>query len=148
MLTLLGSREKVKQLEEMVAAKLGFIRTLRATGQIYPRSLDYSLISKLSVLSAAPVNFSNTMRLMAREGLVNEGFQEGQVGSTAMPHKINSRSSERIKAFGYLLAMHTDGASRISGDTNGKKEMFLIQPYEEKLYLILFMLWMVYVKPH
>ncbi len=48
--------------------------------------------------------------------LVTEGFKEGQVGSSAMPHKMNTRSSERICGFSNLLKMYADGASRISGD--------------------------------
>ena len=56
------------------------------------------------------------MRLMSGYELVTEGFDEGQTGSTAMPHKMNTRSCERICAFSELLKMYADGASRISGD--------------------------------
>ena len=115
MLTLLGSQEKVARLEEIVARELGFSRTLSAPGQVYARSLDSALISKLALLSAAPQNYSNTMRLMARGELVTEGFKEGQVGSSAMPHKINARSAERIWSLSELLKTYADGASRISG---------------------------------
>jgi adenylosuccinate lyase len=53
---------------------------------------------------------------MAGYDLVTEGFAEGQVGSSVMPHKMNTRSSERICAFAELLKMYTDGASRLAGD--------------------------------
>ncbi|QQG38810.1 MAG: adenylosuccinate lyase [Candidatus Woesearchaeota archaeon] len=115
MLTLLGSQEKVDTLERRVAELLGFTKVLDATGQIYPRSLDYSLVSKLALISSACSNFAIGMRLMAGGELVTEGFQEGQVGSTAMPHKMNTRSSERIWSFAELLKMYADGASRLSG---------------------------------
>ena len=115
MLTLLGSQEKVKLLEETVAKKLGFKRMLRSTGQVYPRSLDYALLSQLALLSSACGSFAVTMRLMAGYDLVTEGFREGQVGSTAMPHKMNTRSSERIVGFAELLKTYADGGSRISG---------------------------------
>ena len=115
MLTLLGSREKVEELERIVAHHLGFSNVLHSTGQTYPRSLDYKLVSHLALLSSACENFGLTMRLMAGYDLVTEGFKEGQVGSSAMPHKMNTRSSERICGLAELLKMYADGASRISG---------------------------------
>ncbi|MBU0531967.1 adenylosuccinate lyase [Candidatus Micrarchaeota archaeon] len=116
MLTLLGSGKKVDELERKVAKQLGFTKILDSTGQIYPRSLDYSVLSKLSLLGSACENFAKGIRLMAGYELVTEGFNKGQVGSSAMPHKMNTRSSERICAFAELLKMYADGASRISGD--------------------------------
>ncbi|MBI4159217.1 adenylosuccinate lyase [Candidatus Woesearchaeota archaeon] len=116
MLTLLGSMEKVETLEQRVAHHLGFSITLDSPGQIYPRSLDFSLLSKLASLGAPCGNFAISMRLMSGYELVTEGFKEGQVGSSAMPHKMNTRSSERMCGFSTLLKMYSDGASRISGD--------------------------------
>jgi adenylosuccinate lyase len=116
MLTLLGSERKVKGLEQKVARQLGFTKMLDSTGQVYPRSLDYSLLSRLAALSSACSNFAMGMRLMAGYELVTEGFMKGQVGSSAMPHKMNTRSSERICGFGELAKMYADGASRLSGD--------------------------------
>lgn len=115
MIKLLGSQEKALRLEELVAEKLGFNKVLNSPGQVYPRSLDLTLNNNLAQLSAAPSNFAYTMRLMAGFGLVNEGFEEGQTGSSAMPFKMNTRTCERINAFADLLAMYADGASRISG---------------------------------
>ncbi|MBS3144125.1 adenylosuccinate lyase [Candidatus Woesearchaeota archaeon] len=115
MLTLLGSKEKVQKLEQRVAEQLGFTTVLDAPGQVYPRSLDYALVSHLAALGSAPQNFAIGMRLMAGYELVTEGFQEGQVGSTAMPHKMNTPGSERIWSLGELLKMYGDGASRLSG---------------------------------
>ena len=116
MLKLLGSPEKVQLLEDKVAKELGFSDILLSPGQVYPRTLDYSVIGKLSILGAACENFAKTMRLMAGYELMTEGFKEGQVGSSAMPHKMNTRSSERICSLAELLKMYTDGASRIAGD--------------------------------
>ena len=53
---------------------------------------------------------------MAGYELVTEGFRKGQVGSSVMPHKMNTRSTERICAFSELLKMYADGGSRLSGD--------------------------------
>jgi len=116
MTNLLGSTEKAEQLEKQIAEKIGFKITLNATGQVYPRSLDYKLTAHLTALSSACENFAKTIRLMAGYELVTEGFQEGQVGSSVMPHKMNTRSSERICAFAELQKMYSDGASRLTGD--------------------------------
>lgn len=116
MVNLLGSQEKAVRLEQMVAENLGFKETLDSPGQVYPRSLDYKLVSHLSVLASACESFAKTVRLMAGYELVTEGFRKGQVGSSVMPHKMNTRSTERICAFSHLLKMYADGASRIAGD--------------------------------
>jgi len=116
MINILGSIKKTEELEKQVAEELGFKITLNATGQVYPRSLDYKLIVHLTALSSACENFAKTIRLMAGYELVTEGFQEGQVGSSIMPHKMNTRSSERICAFAELQKMYSDGASRLIGD--------------------------------
>jgi adenylosuccinate lyase len=116
MLALLGSPEKVEELERRVALALGFTTVLSATGQVYPRSLDYQLVSHLALLASACENFAKGMRLMSGHELVTEGFKDGQVGSSAMPHKMNTRSSERICGLAEMLKMYADGASRLAGD--------------------------------
>jgi len=109
-------KKKVEILERDVAKSLGFNKTLNSIGQVYPRSLDYELISNLALLSSACENFAKNIRLMAGYELLTEGFKEGQVGSSAMPHKMNTRSTERICGFSELLKMYADGASRLLGD--------------------------------
>lgn len=116
MITLLGSMEKAESLEKIVGKDLGFEIILASTGQVYPRSIDFKLISHLAALASACENFAKTVRLMAGYELVTEGFLEGQVGSSVMPHKMNTRSTERICALNQLLKMYVDGASRLLGD--------------------------------
>jgi len=116
MLELLGTTKKVDALELAVAEHLGFEKILHSPGQVYPRSFDYALLSQLSLLAGACESFAKTMRLMAGLELVTEGFKEGQVGSTAMPHKQNTRTSERICGLANLLKMYVFGASLLSGD--------------------------------
>ena len=87
-----GDPAKLADLEQRVAAHLGFERVLTSVGQVYPRSLDFDVVSALVQLVAGPSNLATTIRLMAGNELVTEGFQEGQVGSSAMPHKMNTRS--------------------------------------------------------
>ena len=117
MLDLLGGdREKLSALERRVAAASG-IRRGRATsvGQIYPRSLDYEVLSCLVQLAAAPSSLAVTIRLMAGHELVTEGFQPGQVGSSAMPHKMNPRSAERINGLMVLLRGYAGMAGELAG---------------------------------
>ena len=116
MVSLLGSKQKALELEQRIAKQLGFKNILSSTGQVYPRSLDYKVLLHLSALSGACESFAKTMRLMAGYELVTEGFVKGQVGSSVMPHKMNTRSTERICALSELLKMYADGGSRLSGD--------------------------------
>jgi adenylosuccinate lyase len=104
-LTLLGGdSNKVDQLETRVLKHLGFRASLTAVGQVYPRSLDFEVTSALHQLGAAAASCATTLRLMAGAGLLTEGFQEGQVGSSAMPHKVNARNCERICGFSTILS--------------------------------------------
>lgn len=114
LIDLLG--EKSDQLEIEVAKLLGFERSLSSTGQIYPRSIDFEVISTLAQLAAAPSNFAILIRLMSGLGLVTEGFKDGQVGSSAMPHKVNARSAERINGLSVVLKGHLSMISEILGD--------------------------------
>jgi adenylosuccinate lyase len=102
-------------LESTIIGSLGFTHALDSSGQIYPRSLDYDVISTLVLLSAAPSNLATAIRLMAGNDLVSEGFKPGQVGSSAMPHKMNTRSCERINGLAVIIKGHAVMVSEISG---------------------------------
>ncbi len=93
MLDLLGGDAgKLAELEQRIAGHLGFSQAFTSVGQVYPRSLDYEVVTALVQLAAAPSSLAKTVRLMAGHELVTEGFKPGQVGSSAMPHKMNTRS--------------------------------------------------------
>jgi adenylosuccinate lyase len=111
-----GDEAKLAQLEASVAAHLGFRRTLTSVGQVYPRSLDFDVVSALVQIAAAPSSLATTIRLMAGLELVTEGFQPGQVGSSAMPHKMNTRSAERINGFMVILRGYASMAAELAGD--------------------------------
>jgi adenylosuccinate lyase len=98
------------------ARSVGFSRILDSTGQTYPRSIDFEILSTLAQLSAAPSNLALMVRLMSGAGLLSEGFSEGQVGSSAMPHKVNPRSSERISGLTTVLKGYLFMVSETSGD--------------------------------
>jgi len=116
MLDLLGSADKVAQLEVAVAQHLGFDATLTNVGQVYPRSLDLDVVAALVQAAAGPTSLATTIRLMAGLELVTEGFTPGQVGSSAMPHKMNSRSCERINGLAVVLRGHLSMVSELAGD--------------------------------
>jgi adenylosuccinate lyase len=103
-------------LEKSIAEEFGFENTWASVGQIYPRSVDFEVISKLLQIAAAPSSMATTIRLMAGSELVSEGFKAGQVGSSAMPHKMNSRSSERINGMMVLLRGFNTMAADLAGD--------------------------------
>jgi adenylosuccinate lyase len=103
-------------LEKSIAEEFGFENTWTSVGQIYPRSVDFEVVSKLLQIASAPSSLATTIRLMAGSGLVSEGFKAGQVGSSAMPHKMNSRSSERINGMMVLLRGYNTMAADLSGD--------------------------------
>ena len=111
-----GDAGKVGELEERVAGQLGFSQTLGAVGQIYPRSLDLDVVSALTQTASPLGNIALQVRLMAGLDLATEGFVEGQVGSSAMPHKMNTRSAERVNGFVSILRGHLTMAASISGD--------------------------------
>ena len=115
-LDLLGDEDKLAELEQRVAEHLGFDHRFTSVGQIYPRSLDYDVVTALVQLVAAPSNLATTVRLMAGNELVTEGFKPGQVGSSAMPHKMNSRSCERVNGLAVVLRGYASMVGEIAGD--------------------------------
>ena len=112
----LGDSHTAGELEQRMAASLGFDKVLGSVGQVYPRSLDYDVVSALGQASSAPANMARTVRLMAGHGLVSEGFQAGQVGSSAMPGKRNARTSERICGLSAVVRGYADMVSSLVGD--------------------------------
>ncbi|GDY32125.1 adenylosuccinate lyase [Gandjariella thermophila] len=117
MLDLLGGdAAKLAALEERVAHHLGFATVLTSVGQVYPRSLDFDVVSALVQVAAAPSSLATTIRLMAGHELVTEGFKPGQVGSSAMPHKMNTRSCERVNGLAVVLRGYLSMVGELAGD--------------------------------
>jgi adenylosuccinate lyase len=110
-----GDPAKLGALQAAVAAHLGFTHTLVSTGQVYPRSLDLDVVSALAQAGAGPSSLATTIRLMAGHELITEGFAAGQVGSSAMPHKMNARTCERVNGLAVVLSGHLAMVSAVSG---------------------------------
>ena len=113
---LLGSSQAHARLESEIATELGFKEVLDSTGQVYPRSFDYDVVTTLVQLASAPSSLATSIRLMAGAELVTEGFKDGQVGSSAMPHKMNTRSCERINGLAVVLRGFSSMVGELAGD--------------------------------
>ncbi len=111
-----GDAAKAAELERRVARHLGFTRTLTSVGQVYPRSLDFDVVSALAQTVAAPSSLATTIRLMVGQELATEGFKAGQVGSSAMPHKMNTRSSERVNGLAVIVRGYLSMVGELAGD--------------------------------
>ncbi len=119
-----GDAAKLADLEQRVARHLGFSRSLTSVGQVYPRSLDHDVVSALVQTAAAPSSLAHTIRLMAGHELVTEGFQPGQVGSSAMPHKMNTRSCERVNGLAVVLRGYGSMAAELAGAKWNEGDVF------------------------
>ena len=115
-LDVLGGANEVTALEEAVARHLGFEHVLGSVGQVYPRSLDLDVVAALVQAASGPSSLATSIRLMAGHDLVTEGFRPGQVGSSAMPHKMNTRSCERVNGLAAVLTGHLAMVSALAGD--------------------------------
>ncbi|KZS57924.1 adenylosuccinate lyase [Mycobacterium kansasii] len=128
MLDLLGGGKegaaKLARLERRIADFLGFSTVLTSVGQVYPRSLDHDVVSALVQLGAGPSSLAHTIRLMAGHELVTEGFAAGQVGSSAMPHKMNTRSCERVNGLQVVLRGYASMAAELAGAQWNEGDVF------------------------
>ncbi|MCL6537395.1 MAG: adenylosuccinate lyase [Acidothermus sp.] len=116
MLDLLGGDvHRLAEFEGRIAAHLGFQHVLTNVGQVYPRSLDADVGFALVQACAGPSSLATTIRLAAGHELVSEGFSEGQVGSSAMPHKMNPRSCERVNGLLVVVRGFATMLSELAG---------------------------------
>ncbi|MBW3603595.1 MAG: adenylosuccinate lyase [Actinobacteria bacterium] len=110
-----GDEQQLAALDRRIADVLGFDRLMSSVGQVYPRSLDFDVVSALVLAAAAPSSLATTVRLMAGHELITEGFVTGQVGSSAMPHKMNTRSCERINGLAVVLRGYASMTGELAG---------------------------------
>jgi adenylosuccinate lyase len=119
-----GDAAKLADLEQRVAVHLGFDRVLTSVGQVYPRSLDLDAVAALVQLAAGPSSLATTIRLMAGQELATEGFRAGQVGSSAMPHKMNTRSCERVNGLAVVLRGYLSMVGELAGAQWNEGDVF------------------------
>ncbi len=98
-----GDHAKVRRLDELVAAKLGFHSSYEVTGQTYTRKIDSQVIAALAGLAESMHKAGNDLRLAAAWGELEEPFESEQVGSSAMPYKRNPMRAERMCGLGRFV---------------------------------------------
>lgn len=100
-----GDADKVRELEKRIAAKMGFSAVYPVSGQTYTRKVDYFALSVLSGIAQSAMKFSGDIRLLSHMKEVDEPFESGQVGSSAMAYKRNPMRSERMTSLArYVIA--------------------------------------------
>lgn len=95
---LFKDEEKVKQIDGKIAEKMGFNKVFAVSGQTYTRKLDTRVLNVLSSIAQSASKFANDMRLLQHEKELEEPFEKGQIGSSAMAYKRNPMRSERINS--------------------------------------------------
>lgn len=91
-----GDHQKVRQMDQLVAEKLGFESTFSVTGQTYTRKLDMKLAETLAGIGATAHKFAVDLRLLSNLKVQEEPFEKNQTGSSAMAYKRNPMRSERM----------------------------------------------------
>ena len=102
-----GDASKVRELEKRVANKMGFESSYAVSGQTYSRKVDYFTLSVLSGIAQSAQKFSGDIRLLSHMKEVDEPFESGQVGSSAMAYKRNPMRSERISSLSKFVIADT-----------------------------------------
>jgi adenylosuccinate lyase len=100
-----GDHDKIKQLDKMIAQKMGFTDCYPVSGQTYSRKVDTRVLNVLAGIAASAHKFSNDIRLLQHLKEVEEPFEKSQIGSSAMAYKRNPMRSERIASLAnYVIA--------------------------------------------
>lgn len=102
-----GDTSKVKALESMIAAEMGFDGVVPVSGQTYSRKIDAQIVSTLGGIAQSASKFSNDLRILQNFKEMEEPFEEHQIGSSAMPYKRNPMRCERITALARYVMIDT-----------------------------------------
>lgn len=107
-----GDHGKVRKLEKMVAAEMGFDKIIPVSGQTYTRKIDFYIVAVLSGIAQSAYKFAGDVRLLSNLKELDEPFESAQVGSSAMPYKRNPMRSERICSLARYVMSLTDNAAQ------------------------------------
>jgi adenylosuccinate lyase len=106
-----GDHDKVARLDRLIAEAFDFASTLPVSGQTYTRKLDTQTLAALAGVAESAHRFGTDLRLLAHEHEIDEPFEAGQVGSSAMAYKRNPMRAERTCSLArFLLALHSPTA--------------------------------------
>lgn len=103
-----GDHAKVRQLETLVAEKMGFTASYAVTGQTYPRKIDAQMLDALSGIATSAHKAATDVRILAHRKEIEEPFEKSQIGSSAMPYKRNPMRTERICSLArFVMSLQT-----------------------------------------
>ena len=102
-----GDAEKVRRLETIVGAKMGFAHSYPVSGQTYTRKVDAQIVATLGGFGQSASKFAFDMRLLQHMREIEEPFEESQIGSSAMAYKRNPMRAERIDSLARHLIINT-----------------------------------------
>ena len=102
-----GDHDKVEKLDQMVAEKMGFKKSLAITGQTYTRKIDAKIVNVINNIALTLHKMTNDLRLLQSLKEVEEPFESKQIGSSAMAYKRNPMRSERISSLcKYIMSLN------------------------------------------
>ena len=107
-----GDHERVRRLEELVVAAMGFERALPVTGQTYSRKLDAQVLAVVAGIAASAAKFASDVRMLQSFGEMEEPFEAEQIGSSAMAYKRNPMRSERISGLARFVISMEENANQ------------------------------------
>jgi adenylosuccinate lyase len=110
-----GDSEKIRQIEQDIAADVGVSRVVPVSGQTYSRKTDYQVLSALSGIAQSASKFSYDLRLLQGFKEMEEPFETSQIGSSAMPYKRNPMRSERISGLSRFVMVDALNAAITAG---------------------------------
>ncbi|HEV3146306.1 MAG TPA: adenylosuccinate lyase [Gemmataceae bacterium] len=110
-----GDHKKVRELDRLVARKMGFDAVYQVTGQTYSRKVDSQILDSLSGIGQSAHKWGGDLRLLAHRQEIDEPFESEQVGSSAMPYKRNPMRAERMCSLArYLCSLPAVAAQTAS----------------------------------
>lgn len=106
-----GDHTRVRRLEELVVAAMGFERALPVTGQTYTRKIDAQVLGVVAGIATSAAKFASDMRMLQAFGEIEEPFEREQIGSSAMAYKRNPMRSERINGLARFVITMEENAN-------------------------------------
>ena len=106
-----GDAEKVERLEAMIAEKMGLPACQAVSGQTYTRKVDFAVLQVLSGIAQSASKFASDIRLLSHLKELDEPFEKGQIGSSAMAYKRNPMRAERICSLSRYLICEVQNAA-------------------------------------
>ena len=110
-----GDHDKVRQLDQLVADKMGFAATYAVTGQTYTRKIDAQVVDVLSGIAQSAHKMATDLRLLASRKELEEPFEQQQIGSSAMAYKRNPMRCERICSLArFVISLQSSAAQTLA----------------------------------